>query len=200
MKTIGITGGIASGKSMVTDYLVEQGANLIDADYVSRQLVAPGQAALHEISRLFGEEYLDQEGNLRRKALAHLIFSDAQQRQKLDQLMHPLIHEAIQAQLVEYQQAGQQLVILVAPLLYEAGLSQLVDEVWLIAVHPDTQLRRLMNRDELTLTEANKRLAAQSSLAEKLDKADVIINNNGDIKTTLAQIKALWRVANEEKK
>lgn len=193
MKVIGLTGGIASGKSMVASRLVQLGARIIDADVIARRLTEPGSEVLREISRLFGSQYLDEQGNLRRKALGNLVFSDPVQREKLDRLMQPRIREEISRQLIQAELEGAAVLVLVAPLLLEAGLEDLVDEVWVVALDRENQKKRLMQRDNLTEEQAEGRLASQSSLAEKLGKATRVIDNRGDLLAAEKQIDALWR-------
>lgn len=193
MKVIGLTGGIASGKSMVASRLMQLGARIIDADQIARRLTEPGSEALREIGRVFGDQYLDTQGNLRRKALGNLIFSDPAQRDKLDRLMHPRIREEIGRQLIQAELEGTDVVILVAPLLLEAGLEELVDEIWVVALDRETQKKRLIQRDNLTDAQAEGRLASQSTLAEKLGKATRVIDNRGDLLAAEKQIDALWR-------
>jgi dephospho-CoA kinase len=197
MKVIGLTGGIASGKTTITKRLEQLGAALIDADVISRQLMSPGSPVLEEISRVFGTSYIDEKGNLQRKALAQLIFQDPKQRLKLEAMTHPLIRKEIQKQLDQYQKAEQKVAVLSAPLLFEAGLEDLVDEVWVVSLNQEAQVQRLMVRDNLSRNQALNRLAAQISLEERLSKADQIIDNNGTIADTLKQIDALWRKVND---
>lgn len=193
MKVIGLTGGIASGKSMVASRLMQLGARIIDADVIARRLTEPGSEVLREISRMFGSQYLDEQGNLRRKALGNLIFSDPVQREKLDRLMQPRIRDEISRQLIQAELEGAAVLVLVAPLLLEAGLEDLVDEVWVVALDRENQKKRLMQRDNLTEEQAEGRLASQSSLAEKLGKATRVIDNCGDLLAAEKQIDALWR-------
>lgn len=196
MKVIGLTGGIAAGKTTVTEYLAGLGAVLIDADVISRQLLAPGSPVLAEIRRLFGSRYFDQDGNLQRKALGNLIFSDEKERSKLNNLMHPLIRQEIIKQIENYRRAGEKTVFLSAALLFETNLDELTDEIWVVALDKEKQVQRLMARDNLSREQALNRLAAQSSLEEKLKKADQIIDNNGAVEKTLEQIELLWRRVN----
>ncbi|HCP15706.1 MAG TPA: dephospho-CoA kinase [Peptococcaceae bacterium] len=193
MKVIGLTGGIASGKSMVAGRLMQLGAQIIDADVIARQLTEPGSEALQEIRRIFGSQYLDEQGHLRRKALGSLIFSDSSQREKLDELMGPRIRQEICRQLMQASLEGAAVLILVAPLLLEAGLEDLVDEIWVVALDRESQIKRLMQRDQLTEAQAQERLASQSSLAEKLGKATRVIDNRGDLLAAEQQIDALWK-------
>lgn len=192
MKVIGLTGGIATGKTTITDYLLSLGAAVIDADSISRRLTEPGNAALLEIEAAFGKEYLDEQGSLKRKELGRLIFSDEASRLKLNQILHPKIAGGIKEELARYQRAGHAAVVLSAPLLFEAGLDALTDEVWLVALAQPEQIRRLMARDGISEEEAKKRLNAQSSLQDKLAKAHRIIDNNGSSAKARETARKFW--------
>ena len=192
MKLIGLAGGIASGKTMITDYLMSLGAPVVDADIVSHRITEPGSPVLREIAEAFGEDCLDENGHLRRKALGRIIFNDAESRLRLNQIMHPKISAAIREEIEGYEAAGEPAVIYSAPLLLEGEGKGMTDIVWLVAIDPAEQMRRLMARDGIGADEAAKRLRAQSSLEEKLAKADKVIDNNGSRKAAKAQAKALW--------
>ena len=192
MKLIGLTGGIASGKTMITDYLAALGAPIVDADAISRRLTAPGSPVLKEIAEALGSDCLDEHGHLNRKKLAQLIFDDTANRLKLNQIMHPRISDATQAELKALADAGMPCAIYSAPLLLEGGGNSMADEIWIVALDPQEQIRRLMDRDGIDEEAARKRLAAQSSLAEKLARADRVIDNNGSRESAQGQAKALW--------
>lgn len=178
---------------MVASRLMQLGAQIVDADVIARKLTEPGSEVLQEIRRMFGSQYLDDQGNLKRKALGSLIFSDPAQREKLDRLMGPRIRQEICRQLMQASLEGTAVLILVAPLLLEAGLEDLVDEIWVVALDRESQIKRLMQRDQLTEAQAQARLASQSSLAEKLGKATRVIDNRGDLLAAEQQIDALWK-------
>ena len=195
MRLIGLTGGIASGKTMITDYLADLGAPVVDADKITHMLQEPGSPVLREIAAAFGEDCLDKDGNLDRPRLAGLIFDSEENRRKLNQIMHPRIGEAIQAEIRRYADAGEAVAIFSAPLLLEGGRSGMTDEIWVVALDPAEQVRRLMDRDGIGEEEAQKRLAAQSSLQDKLANADRVIDNNGSREEARKQAKALWEEA-----
>ena len=195
MKLIGLTGGIASGKTMITDYLASLGAPVVDADVISRRLTEPGSPVLKEIAGTFGESCLDEKGHLRRQYLGQLIFSDPENRMKLNRIMHPMISRGIREELDRLEDAGEPAVIYSAPLLLEGGGKGMTDEVWLVALDPEEQIRRLMARDGIDAEAAEKRLGAQASLAEKLAKADKVIDNNGSREEAEKQAKAMWEEA-----
>jgi len=192
MKLIGLTGGIASGKTMITDYLMELGVPVVDADTISRNLTAPGGPALKDIAETFGEEYFDERGNLLRQKLGGLIFNDRESRLKLNQILHPKISETMRAEIKRHEDAGEAFAILSVPLLLEGGSNSMTDAVWVVALAPEEQIRRLMARDGITEEEARTRLRAQTSLEEKLAMADRVIDNNGSREEARQQAKALW--------
>ncbi|MCL1804829.1 MAG: dephospho-CoA kinase [Clostridiales bacterium] len=192
MKMIGITGGIASGKTMVTDYLAGLGAPVVDADVISHRVTEKGSPVLGEIAAAFGEEYLDEEGNLRRQKLGELIFQDQACRMKLNRLIHPKISGAIQEEIKRHEDAGEPFVIFSAPLLIEGGKNSMADEIWVVSLEPEEQILRLMARDGIGREAAMARLGSQSSLEEKLAIADRVIDNNGSREEACRQAKALW--------
>ncbi len=200
MVVIGLTGGIASGKSLVSSFLRELGAVVIDADLIAREVVAPGQPALAMIVEAFGPGILRPDGSLDRKALGALVFADPDLRKKLEEITHPFIIARIKEELARLAESCPDgVVVLDAPLLFEAGLEGLVDEVWVVYVDAATQLARLMSRDGLTRAEAEQRLAAQIPLAEKARRADRVIDNSGTPEATRAQVNRLWRELQERR-
>lgn len=199
MKRIGLTGGIASGKSTVAHQLKDWGAWVIDADQVARTLVEPGSEALAAIVQTFGPEYLDQEGGLRRKALAETIFADGKARQALDQIMHPRIRRVIEEEAERVlSQPSPPVVVVDAALLYEAGLEDLVDEIWVVRADREACLERLLRRDQLLPEQAMNRILAQMPQEEKLRRADVIIDNRGTWEETQEQLKRIWRKISDQ--
>ncbi|MDR1193743.1 MAG: dephospho-CoA kinase [Peptococcaceae bacterium] len=197
MRIIGLTGGIAAGKTMITDYLAGLGARIVDADRISRRLTAPGSAVTLEIGEVFGARYLDEGQALRRGELARLIFADEGSRLALNRLLHPAIDRETRRELGDLAAAGEKAALLVAPLLFETGMDAWLDEVWVVALSERRQAERLMVRDGLSLREAQGRLAAQSSLAEKLSKADRVIDNNGSPAEAQRVAGQFWREALE---
>ncbi|WP_028308319.1 dephospho-CoA kinase [Desulfitibacter alkalitolerans] len=192
MKVIGLTGGIASGKSTVASILAEFGATIIDADKVARDVVEPGQPAWRDIRKAFGEDALLADGSLNRQWLGNLIFNDPTKRQMLNSIIHPRIIEECQKILEHYKQAGEKAVILEVPLLIETGMDTMVDEVWLVAVEVETQISRLIKRDGLSRGQALKRIESQMSLEEKIPKADIIIDGQLTINKLRSYLKTLW--------
>lgn len=193
MCIIGLTGGIASGKSLVSTMLQKLGAVVIDADRIARDMVEPGRPALMLIVRKFGQDVLNPDGSLNREALSQIVFSDPKKLNKLNQITHPFIIKEIKRLLKKYQRIYSEKVIVVdAPLLLEVGLERMVNEVWVVYVDFLTQLKRLMKRDDLTEEKAYQRIRAQTPLEEKVKKAARVIDNRGTPKETEAQVKRIW--------
>lgn len=191
MKIIGLTGGIASGKSTVSDFLRRNGAVIIDADAISRSLTAPGGAALETIRAVFGDSVFEGD-TLDRKKLAQVIFSDAAQREKLNAIIHPLVLAQMRDKTLEAAAHGETAVIWDVPLLFETGYDRFADETWLVAAEESIQLSRLIARDGLTPSQAQSRIDAQMPLAQKRTLADRILENNGTLAQLEAQALLLW--------
>lgn len=188
---IGLTGGIASGKTFVADELAKRGAALVDADLVSRQLTAPGSPVLAELAREFGSDILHEDGSLNRTLLGARVFGDAHKLERLNSITHPPIWKEIHHQLAELSRSNP-LVVLVAPLLLEHRGEQYVDQVWVVHVRPEVQLERLMRRDGLSQEQAEARRKAQMPEDERLRKAHVVIDNSGTTEETVRQIDRAW--------
>lgn len=188
MLRIGLTGGIATGKSTVSNYLKELDYPLIDADVISRQLVEPGQEGLKRLVAKFGAEILNESGALDRQALGQRLFGDAQLRQEVDQLLHPLIYEALEAESQRLAEAGAQLAFFDIPLLYETGYDQKMDQVWVVYLPHDLQVERLMARNGWSQDQAEAAIASQASIETKRQRADLVIDNQGTLAVTFAQV------------
>lgn len=202
MICIGLTGGIASGKSTVSTMLHDLGAFIIDADKLARQVVEPDQPAWQEIVTVFGAEVLLPDRQLNRQALGNIIFTDSQRRQLLETITHPRIRQAAEAQLEEAARNGRQVAVLDVPLLIETGWIDMVDTVWVVYVSPVIQEQRLMERDRLGRQQAQARIASQMSLQDKLQYANVIIDNGHSLAETQAQVISAWQKlldSNQEK-
>lgn len=191
---IGLTGGIASGKSTVSAMLVELGAALVDADQIAREVVEPGMPALAEIARTFGEAVLNEDGTLNRKRLGQIVFADAAQRKRLEQIVHPAIRRIMRQRMAELEKADPgRLVVADVPLLFESGLEGMFERVMLVYVPPHVQLERLMARDGLTREQALERIAAQMPIERKRELADIVIDNSGTKERTREQVLRYWR-------
>ena len=171
---IGVTGGIACGKTVLTDALKNLGAVVIDADEVSRALTAPGGEALDAVRAAFGDGVF-RGGELDRRALGAIVFSDPEQKKRLEDILHPMIRDRIRSLL----DRAEGIIFLSAPLLFECGYEKVCDEVWCVYVPKKEQLRRLTARDHLTRSEALERIASQWPALKKARLADVVIRTDG---------------------
>jgi dephospho-CoA kinase len=195
MVVIGLTGGIASGKSTVSRILRELGAPVVDADALVHELQRPGTPVTQAIVEAFGPEILRPDGTLDRAALGRIVFADAARRKVLEAIVHPAVRARMDEEIRRYQQAGHPAVVLDVPLLIEGGTYRTVDRVWLVYVDGETQRRRLIDRDGLSPADAERRIAAQMSLEEKSAFADLVIDNRGTEGETRVQVEAAWRAA-----
>jgi dephospho-CoA kinase len=192
MRVLGLTGGIGSGKSLVDAIFREFGAEVIDADLLAREVVEPGQPALQEIVSSFGADMLQPDGRLDRARLAAVIFADASARERLNAITHPRIRQRM-AEEVAARADRPGLLILDIPLMYENGRAADVERVIVVWVDQATQIRRLMERDRLSVEQARQRIEAQMSLDEKRARADDVIDNTGSREETRHQIDAIYR-------
>jgi len=195
MRVIGLTGGIASGKSLVASMLRSLGATVLSADEVARDVVTPGSEALEGIVQAFGPEMIRPDGTLDRKRLGDLIFRDASARARLNAIMHPRIHRILQAQVDRLRTTTAPAVIIVdIPLLLDTASRDYLslDGVIVVSVDKETQIARLRSRQGLGREAAEKRLQAQRPLAEKVAEADWVIDNSGSPAQTRGQVETLW--------
>lgn len=190
---LGVTGGIATGKSSVAEQFRRRGAPVVSADELARQAVLPGTAGLQAIIERFGRSVLTENGELDREQLARLIFADDSARRDLNRITHPAIARLAEKRLAELVESGAGLIIYEAPLLFEAGAESRVDKVLVVTATFEAQRKRLMQRDQIGAAEAEARIAAQMPLAEKVERADYIIDNSGTPEQTAARVDALWR-------
>ncbi|MET0693296.1 MAG: dephospho-CoA kinase, partial [Propionibacteriaceae bacterium] len=189
MVRVGLTGGIASGKTSVSDRLGRRGAVIIDADLLAREVVGPGTPGLAAVAERFGPTVLD-DGELDRPALGQIVFSDPDARRDLERIIHPAVRA--RAAELEAEAAADAVVVQVIPLLVETGQQNSFDLVVVVDVEPETQLSRLQARNGLTLEEAQSRLAAQASRAQRLAAADVVVSNAGTLEDLDQEIDDLW--------
>ena len=193
---IGLTGGIASGKSTVSNYLAELGAIIIDADKIAHEIMEKGKTAYWQVIEAFGREILAENGEIDRSRLGKIVFNNLEKKKILEEITHPQVIREMREKIEEYR-AENKVIVLDIPLLFEAGLEFMVDEIWVVYVDRGTQLQRLMARDGLSYEEANKRIQAQMSLEKKRDLADFVINNKGNIEDLKRQVLLKWREINE---
>ncbi len=185
---IGLTGGIASGKSTVSSILKEKGITVIDADVEARFAVEKGEDAYREIIAFFGSDILLNDGSIDRGKLGSIIFHDEDKRLKLNSIVHPAVRKRMLAKKDEAIENGKQVVIMDIPLLFESKLTNMVDKTLLIYVDENIQLKRLMERNQLSIEEALARIKSQMPLVDKIRLADAVISNNGKIEETEAQL------------
>jgi len=185
---IGLTGGIASGKTTVSNQFIEYGVDVVDADIVAREIVAPGSFALQEISSKFGYHVLLPNGELNRRTLRDIIFNDESDKKWLNELLHPLIRQEITTQLAH---CTSDYCLLVAPLLIENNMLSLVNRVLVVDVDEQTQIQRTMTRDKCSNAQANAIVASQISRSKRLNAADDVIKNTGMINRLTNDVKTL---------
>lgn len=194
MKIIGLTGGIACGKSTVSKALRALGAYIVDADAAAHALSQPKQPLFNAYVERFGADIVSPSGTLDRAAIARLIFADPVLRAEVDAIAHPLIRAEAERRLGAVRAAGAKAAVLDVPLLFEAGWDAIPDETWVVMLPEEEQLARLCARNPLmSQREARARIAAQMPLAEKCARADVIIDNSGTKEETQQRVKELWR-------
>ncbi|HWQ80000.1 MAG TPA: dephospho-CoA kinase [Anaerovoracaceae bacterium] len=206
MKIIGLTGGIGSGKSTVTDYLTARGFHVLDADKIAREIVLPGSEMLIRLAAAYGDGIISEDGSLDRKKLGEIVFADPEKRKTLDALMHAEILELIHERILRYREEADtvavgssepgailkyKVIFIDAPLLFETGLEKSVGEVWVIDTDEETRIKRIMERDGLEREEILMRINNQMARGEKNRRADVILDNTGDQETLYRQIDRL---------
>lgn len=189
MKRIGITGGIGSGKTTVSQYLMDKGYAVIDADKVAKELVKKGSPALLELVRIFGVQVLTKEGELDRTSLAAIVFTDPEQKRRLDQMMHPRILERIES-LIE-DMSGDEVVFVDAALIFEAGWDKFFDQIWLVDAMDETRLERIRKRDDLTREQVLERMNAQLDSFERRQRADRVLWNEGSKEELREQVERM---------
>ncbi|MFB2934909.1 dephospho-CoA kinase [Aerosakkonemataceae cyanobacterium BLCC-F154] len=188
-RKIGLTGGISTGKTTVSNYLANTyHLPILDADIYAREAVETGSPILNQISQRYGKEILLADGTLNRQKLGEIIFPNKEERLWLEQQIHPYVRQRFAEAM--NQLPSNSTVILVIPLLFEAKLTNLVTEIWVVFVKEQQQIQRLMQRNNLTLEQAKARINSQMPLAEKCQKADVILDNSGSLEFLYQQIDA----------
>lgn len=190
---IGLTGGIATGKSKVAGFLMKQGLPVVDADKVAREVVEPGEKAYSQIIDHFGTEVLEKDGSINRKELGRIIFSNQEKRELLNQIVHPAVRQRMIEKKEILQKQGHHHIVFDIPLLVESKLQHMVDLVVLVYTDPASQIKRLMERDNQGAEDAESRIASQMPIDEKKQHADEVIDNSGSEDETKEQILELSR-------
>ncbi len=198
MKVIGLTGGIGSGKSTVSQFLAELDAVILNADAVGPEAFKPDTEIWHKVVAAFGQQILTPTGNIDRKKLGEIVFGNPESLSRLNQIMHPRMYDMVKAQLEEYRQQGTRVVVLEAPLLLEAGWTPLVDEIWVTTAPKATVLKRLKERSGMSQTESLTRIRSQLSPGERVKHADVVINTDCSLDELKVKVKELWQKLDRE--
>ncbi|NSL51520.1 dephospho-CoA kinase [Calidifontibacillus erzurumensis] len=194
---IGLTGGIASGKSTVAKMLKNYGIPIIDADVIAREVVEVGEEAYYKIVEAFGKDILHEDGTIHREKLGAIVFNDEEQRKKLNSIVHPAVRTRMNELKQKYIEGGEKTIVLDIPLLFESKLTHLVDKIILVYVDYDVQVKRLMERNHFTREQAEARIKAQMPLKDKISLADAVLYNNGTISETekqLAEVLKKWQI------
>ena len=193
---IGLTGGIASGKSAVARRLAFLGAVVLDADRLAREAVEPGAPAWAQVKEAF-PQVIQEDQTIDRRLLGEIVFSDAQKRKLLESFIHPEVLRMLLARAAQAKAQGR-LVVAEVPLLFEVGWEGLMDEVWVVYVRPEVQLERLLARSSLSREQAERMIESQLPVDVKVSRADRVIDNNGPLEKTWEQVDALWEELQRE--
>jgi dephospho-CoA kinase len=194
MLRVGLTGGIASGKSTVSEIFANLGAKILDADEVAREVLLPGQPAWTRLRQAFGQEFFHPDGTIKRKQLRKLVFADPEKRKQLNAIVHPEVMREINRRAETLSSSIKAGVLLVdVPLLLEVGVANRFDKVVVVYASESVQIKRLMQRDGISEEEAKQALKAQIPLSKKVEQADYVIDNSGRREDTLAQVQRVWQ-------
>jgi dephospho-CoA kinase len=193
MLRVGLTGGIASGKSTVSRIFASFGAKVLDADEVAREVLLPGQPAWKRLRQAFGQEFFHPDGTVKRKELRNLVFADPEKRSQLNAIVHPEVMKEINRRSEILSSSVQNGVLLVdVPLLLEVGVANRFDKIVVVYVSESVQISRLLQRDGISEEEAKQALKVQMALSKKVEQADYLIDNSGTPEETLAQAEKVW--------
>jgi len=192
MKVIGLTGGIGSGKSTVSQFLAELGAAILDADKVGHEAFEPDSEVWREVVATFGRQILTPGGDIDRTKLGNIVFGNHEARERLNLIMHPRMYDMVKARIEEYQRQAVDVVVLEASLLLEAGWTSLVDEVWVTTAAEATVLRRICERSGLSQEESLARIRSQLPTEEQVRRADVVIDTDCSLSELKAKVEELW--------
>ena len=193
MLTIGLTGGIGTGKSVVANLLVQQGASIIDADRLGHEAYTPHSEAWEAVVAAFGTDILTSEGEIDRRKLGGIVFADETQLERLNGIMHPLMARMVEDRKAAFDADGVAVTVVEAAVLFEAGWDSLVDEVWTTHASESTVVQRLFERNGLDEAEARKRINSQMSATERNRRSDVVVDNSGDLPALEQTVEKLWK-------
>jgi dephospho-CoA kinase len=194
MIKVGLTGGIASGKSTVSEIFASLGAKVLDADEVARELLLPGQPAWKRLRQTFGEEFFHPDGTVKRKQLRKLVFANPERRSQLNAIVHPEVMKEINRRSEVLSSSLQAKVLVVdVPLLLEVGVADRFDKIVVVDARESVQINRLMQRDGISEEEAKQALKVQMPLSEKVEQADYVIDNNSTLTDTEIQVRMIWQ-------
>lgn len=188
---VGLTGGIGSGKSSISKYLIDKGIPVFDADFCSKQILQPGQVAFDDVVKVFGENILLGNGCIDRKKLADIVFKDDKQLKILEDIQYKRIWQQFQEFIKYFKAKQERLIVLDAPLLIESGWWQYMNAVWLVHITESEQIKRVSERDKLDITQIKQRIRAQLPFVEKQKFATDIIDNSGTLSATFKQVEML---------
>jgi dephospho-CoA kinase len=196
VRIIGLTGGIATGKTTVSNYLAQR-VQVIDADVLAREAVRPDSKILLALVKRYGSQLLDGSGTLNRAKLAEIIFQDESEKRWVESMIHPYVRQRLAS---SKAQGTASTLVMVIPLLFEAHMTDLVSEIWVVFCPPDLQLARLIRRNNLTPLEAQARIDSQMPLAQKCAQADVVLNNQGNLEALYLQVDQALGVLPEDRR
>ena len=192
MIVIGLTGGIGSGKTTVSQILSDMGAMVLDADKIGHELYSPHTETWHLVVDTFGEDILQPSGEIDRRKLGKVVFSDPRALARLNRIMHPRMYDIVKEMIKDERRKGTKVMVVEAAILLEAHWTPLVDQVWVVQAPEDVVIQRLRDKNGFSEEQARSRIRAQLSPQERAKQADVIINNDGDLSAVRSNVEALW--------
>ena len=192
MVVIGLTGGIATGKSEASRILQELGADIINADLIGHEAYRQGSVGWESVVQAFGKGILDESNEIDRSKLGAIVFSDESELQKLNEIMHPIMEKIVEQNISDCQDSGSEVVVVEAALMFEAGWNKLVDTVWTTDAPEETVISRLELRNGFSRTESQKRISSQMDREDRLSRSDVILSNTGDLNAFKNVILSAW--------
>jgi dephospho-CoA kinase len=192
MHVIGLTGGIGTGKSTVAAFLEKQGATILNADRIGHEVYVPGRPAFHELVEAFGREIVGEDGNIDRKKLGGIVFSDPKQMTRLNSVVHPRMKGIMREKLQDLARSGTEIAVIEAAILFEARWDDLADEVWVTSAPPEIAAQRVAERSALSLEQVKKRIKSQMSDEKRVSRANAVIDTSGDMESTITNAREKW--------